>query len=125
MKKTLIVTAIVLCSAASAAVITWNIKAAYGVRVLTAYEAQSGCKVHMTIERESPPYRSNFKYTIPLRDPNDNDTLFVKKRIGFLGSRFMIAHEKMIRDANEAGQIATAIAGVSVPDVNDSGNFEE
>ena len=92
-------------TAYAATSISFNIKAAYALELLTAFDVQDDAHVHITIRGSQnaadpnvPDYFAQVDFRTPVRDPNHTDVQYAKKRIALIVDAFRCAHENKLNE---------------------------
>lgn len=126
-KRTLIVLLLTVCLMlpASAVTISFVIKAAYGARVLAAFDAQSDSEMNVSFGDSPTGYNASIGIDIPPRDPNETDTEFVEGRIELIVRKLVRAHEERARHNALDAAIAVAITDANLPEVTEPNSIEE
>lgn len=131
MRKSMLVVSIVaavvvLCM--GAVVVEFRISNAYAQKLLTGFLAQDFANVTIRIQGHQSSYDPNERdysarvdFTTPIRDPNDTDKQYAKKRISLIVDAFNVAHLRKLK--NDADR--EYIADMPVIDVNHPNAIEE
>jgi len=105
MKRITLVLLLIASTAGAATVIGWSINNAYGLKLLTAFEAQDDCFVQISFRGSEnaadpniPDYAASIGFRTPVRDPGDTDAQYVKRRVGLIIDAIVQAHQAKIKN---------------------------
>jgi len=108
--KAILITALCLVAcligtAYAATTITFNISAVYAIELLEAFGAQDDAHVQIKIRGSQnaadpnvPDYSATVSFRTPIRDPNDSNVVYAKKRIALIVDAFKCAQENKLNE---------------------------